>query len=250
MSDFNRGLSGPAVIPADMSVDLGLRAFMLGIYNKMSLGLVLSAALAWLTSSYAPVRDLLYQVVQTPRGAALEPTLLGIILSLSPIAVLLIGQFAVKQSPRSSGIVYWLTVCLFGASLGFIGLIYTQMSIFTTFLITATAFGSLSLAGYTTKRDISGWGGFLIMGVVGLIIASVVSMFMPSGPLFFAINVLGVLIFAGLTAYDTQRLKLTYHQLGGDASKLSIATNYGALSLYLDFLNMFLFLLRLFGSRR
>ena len=164
--------------------------------------------------------------------------------------MLLIGQFAVKQSPRSSGIVYWLTVCLFGASLGLIGLIYTQMSIFTTFLITAVAFGSLSLAGYTTKRDISGWGGFLIMGVVGIIVASVVNMFMQSGVLYFAINVIGVLIFAGLTAYDTQRLKLTYHQLGGNEAALGVATNYGALSLYLDFLNMFLFLLRLFGSRR
>jgi FtsH-binding integral membrane protein len=249
MSDFNRGY--PRTAPAgaaDMAVDAGLRAFMLGVYNKMALGLLLSAALAFVTSQVAPVRDLLFRV--TPSGTLAGFTLLGMIVAFSPLAVLLIGRMAVRQTPRSSGIVYWAVVALFGASLGDIALIYRVDSIFATFLITATAFGGLSLIGYTTKKDLSGFGSFLIMGVIGLVIASVVNIFLHSGALAFAVNVLGVLIFAGLTAFDTQRLKMTYYQLGGDQAALGVATNYGALSLYLDFLNMFMFLLQLFGGRR
>jgi len=141
-------------------------------------------------------------------------------------------------------------VALFGASLGDLTFIYTGASIFLTFLITAAAFGSLSLLGYTTKRDLTGLGSFLMMGLVGLIIAMVVSLFVASSALYFVINVLGVLIFAGLIAFNTQRLKMTYYQLGGDQAAMSVATNYGALSLYLDFLNLFLFMLRLVGGRR
>jgi FtsH-binding integral membrane protein len=249
MSDFNRGFPRAASAgTADMAVDTGLRAFMLGVYNKMALGLLLSAALAYVTSQVAPVRDLLFRV--TEDGTLVGFTLLGMIVALSPIAVLLVGQFAVRQTPRSSGIVYWLVVALFGASLGDIALIYRLDSIFETFLITATAFGGLSLIGYTTKKDLTGFGSFLIMGLFGLVIASVVNMFLHSGALDFAVSVLGVLIFAGLTAFDTQRLKMTYYQLGGDQAAMGVATNYGALSLYLDFLNLFLFLLRIFGGRR
>jgi hypothetical protein len=250
MSDFNRGISRPAPIVADMGVDAGLRAFMLGVYNKMGLGLLLTAALAWLTSAYPPVRDLFYQMVSTPRGEMVTPTMLGWIVMIAPLPVMLFGQFAVKQSPRSSGIIYWTVVALFGASLGIWGLLYTAQSIFMTFLVTASAFGGLSLIGYTTKRDLTGLGSFMMMGLFGLIIASVVSFFVHASILYFLINVLGVFIFAGLIAFQTQRLKLTYYQLGGDASAMAVATNYGALTLYLDFLNLFLFLLRLMGGRR
>jgi FtsH-binding integral membrane protein len=249
MSDFNRDYPRPATAgPADMAVDAGLRAFMLGVYNKVGLGLLISAALAYVTSSVAPVRDLLFVV--NADGRLVGMTILGMIVAFSPLAVLLIGRLAFKQSPRSSGIVYWLVVALFGASLGDIALLYQVDSIFTTFLITAAAFGGLSLVGYTTKRDLTGMGSFLIMGVWGLILASLVNMFLHSGTMGFVISALGVMIFAGLIAYDTQRLKMTYYQLGGDQAAMGVATNYGALSLYLDFLNLFLFLLRLMGGRR
>jgi uncharacterized protein len=251
MSDFNRDYPRPAPAgAADMAVDAGLRAFMLGVYNKVGLGLLISAALAYVTSSVPAVRDLMFQQVMTPRGLAETYTLLGLIVAIAPLPVLLLGRFAFKQSPRSSGIVYWSVTVLFGASLGVLALLYTGASIFMTFLITAASFGALSLIGYTTKRDLTGFGSFLIVGLFGLIIASIVNMFLLSSALYFAINVIGVLIFAGLIAFDTQRLKLTYYQLGGDQAAMGVATNSGALSLYLDFLNLFLFLLRLMGARR
>jgi FtsH-binding integral membrane protein len=249
MSDFNRGSarSVPADRAADMSVDAGLRSFMLGVYNKMALGLVLSAALAWVTSSYPPVRDMMFTVANGRVGYSL----LGMVVAFAPLVVLLFSGFAIKnQSPRTASITYWTVVSLIGASLGVLALLYTGASIASTFLITATAFGGLSLFGYATKRDLSGFGSFLIMGVIGLVIAGLVNMFLQSSMMQFIISVLGVLIFAGLTAYDTQRLKMTYYQLGGDTSAMGVATSYGALSLYLDFINMFQFLLMLFGNRR
>jgi uncharacterized protein len=249
MSDFNRGYPRAASAgTADMAVDAGLRAFMLGVYNKVALGLLLSAALAFLTSQYPPVRDLMFRV--TPDGHAAGLSLIGLIVGIAPLPVLLIGRMAFRQSPRSTGVVYWSVVALFGASLGLWALVYTATSIFATFLVTATAFGGLSLFGYTTKRDLTGFGSFLIVGLIGLVVASLVNIFLHSGPVAFAINVVGVLIFAGLIAFDTQRLKITYYQLGGDQAAMGVATNYGALSLYLDFLNLFMFLLRLFGGRR
>jgi len=248
MSDLNRGYA--RTIPADradMSVDVGLRSFMLGVYNKVALGLVLSAALAYLTGQFPPVRDLLY--VQTSRGWGM--TLPGMIIAYAPLAVVLFGMFGMRNaSPRSSGIYYWTLVSLLGAGLGGITLVYTGTSIATTFLITATAFGGLSLVGYTTKKDLTAMGSFLIVGLIGLIVASLVNVFLHSAMMDFIISIVGVGIFAGLIAYDTQRLKMTYYELGGDQTAMGVATNYGALSLYLDFLNLFMFLLRLFGDRR
>ena len=128
--------------------------------------------------------------------------------------------------------------------------VYTGASIFSTFLITAAAFGALSLVGYTTKKDLTAFGSFLIVGLVGLVIASIVNMFLNNGAMGFIISVLGVLIFAGLIAYDTQRLKMSYYQMGGDQAAMGVATSYGALSLYLNFINLFQFLLSIFGDRR
>ena len=250
MSDFNRGYA--RTVPADradMSVDAGLRAFMLGVYNKVALGLVLSAALAFLTGQFPPVRDLMYTV--TPDGRLAGMTVLGMIVAFAPLAVMLFGMFALRNaSPRSSGMLYWTIVALIGAGMGVLTLVYTGASIASTFLITAAAFGALSLWGYTTKKDLTGFGSFLIVGLFGLIIASVVNMFLQNGTMQFIISVLGVLIFAGLIAYDTQRLKMTYYQLGGDQAAMGVATNYGALSLYINFINLFQFLLQLFGDRR
>ncbi|MCR5873762.1 Bax inhibitor-1/YccA family protein [Phenylobacterium sp. J426] len=250
MSDFNRGYARS--IPADradMSVDAGLRSFMLGVYNKVALGLVVSAALAYLTGQFAPVRDLLYVV--TPDGRLAGMTMLGMIIGFAPLAVMLFGMFALRNaSPRSSGIFYWTIVALIGAGLGVWTLLYTGASIATTFLITATAFGGLSLFGYTTKKDLTGFGSFLIVGLIGLVIASIVNIFLRSDMMQFMISVLGVFIFAGLIAYDTQRLKMTYYELGGNQAAMGVATNYGALSLYINFINLFQFLLQFFGQRR
>jgi len=249
MSDFNRGYTRSIPVDrADMSVDAGLRSFMLGVYNKMALGLVLSAGLAWLTADFEPVRQLLY--VTTPEGRLAGFTLFGTIIRFAPLAVLLGAMFMRNPSPRSSGIVYWSVVTAIGAGLGVWLLAYTGSSVALTFLITATAFGGLSLFGYTTKKDLSGFGSFLIMGLWGLIIASLVGLFWHPPGFSFIISALGVLIFSGLVAYDTQRLKMTYYELGGDQGSMAVATNYGALSLYINFINLFQFLLQFLGNRR
>ncbi|MDP2763377.1 MAG: Bax inhibitor-1/YccA family protein [Brevundimonas sp.] len=251
MSDFRNGYSIPAT--TDMSADAGLRSFMLGVYNKVALGLLVSAALAWVTGSYEPVRDLLFSTAVFPDGVTrlTGMTMLGMIVAFSPL-VLLLGSNFVMKNPTAGGAsaLYWLIVALIGASMGTIVLVYTGASVIQTFLITSAAFGALSLFGYTTKKDLTGIGSFLIMGVIGLVIAMVVNMFLQSGMMQMIISIAGVLIFAGLTAYDTQRLKMTYYALGGNQTAMSVATSYGALSLYISFINMFQFLLMLFGGRR
>ena len=248
MNKFNPTLSQRPAARPDMAVDAGLRAFMLGVYNKMGLGLVVSAGLAWATASVGPVRDALFIVSD---GRLTGYTLLGTVLAFAPLVVLLGSAFLVRSaSPRTASLLYWTVVALIGASLGAVALRYTGQSLASTFLITAAAFGALSLYGYTTKRDLTGLGSFLIMGVVGLLIASLVNLFFQSSMLMLAISGIGVLIFAGLTAYDTQRLKMTYHQLGGDRAAMGSATSFGALSLYLDFINLFQFLLVFLGQRR
>ncbi|WP_411288103.1 Bax inhibitor-1/YccA family protein [Phenylobacterium sp.] len=249
MSDLNRDYS--RAIPtdrADMSVDAGLRSFMLGVYNKVALGLVVSAGLAYLTGQFGPVQALLYNVID---GRLVGFKALGYVVAFGPLAVMMFGMFGMKNAtPRTSGIFYWTIVALIGASLGAITLVYTGASIASTFLITAAAFGALSLFGYSTKRDLTGFGSFLMVGLIGLILASVVNIFLQNSMLNFMVSVLGVFIFAGLIAYDTQRLKTQYYQLGGDQAAMGVATNYGALSLYINFINLFQILLSLFGNRR
>jgi len=249
MSDFYGGSPrlGAQARP-DMAVDAGLRSFMLGVYNKMALGLLVSAALAFLTSAYPPARDLFYVVDD---GHLVGFTVLGTLIRFAPIVVLLGAMFMSRAvTPAGSGFVYWAVVSTIGAGLGVWLLAYTQTSVFTAFLVTAIAFGGLSLVGYTTKRDLTGFGSFLIMGLIGIIAASLVNLFLHLAMLSFIINVLGVLIFAGLTAYDTQKLKMQYYAMGGNQAAMSVATNFGALNLYLDFINLFQLLLSLFGSRR
>jgi FtsH-binding integral membrane protein len=245
MSDFDRTYTRTAPVGrADMAVDAGLRSFMLGVYNKVALGLVLSGALAYLTSG--PLRDVFF--TQTARGVGY--TLPGMIVAFAPLVILLGAGFMLRNpSPRSAGILYWTIVSLIGASLGVVLLRYTGESVATTFFVTAAAFGALSLFGYTTKKDLTGFGSFLLVGLIGLIIASIVSMFFPNPMLVFAINAAGVLIFAGLIAYDTQRLKMTYYHLGGNQAAMGVATSFGALSLYLNFINLFQFLLAFMGNR-
>jgi len=248
MSDFDRGLARPGIVAApDMAVDAGLRAFMLGVYNKVALGLVVSAILAYVTGTVPAVQALLFQV----DGANhIGYTVLGMVVAFAPLAILLFQGFARRQTAVGAAITYWTIVSLIGASLGMVFIIYSGVGIFQTFLVTAAAFGGLSLVGYTTKRDLSGMRSFLIMGVWGLIFAMLASLFFHSGMFAFIINLLGVGIFAGLIAADTQRLKLMYYQVGGDQAAASVATSYGALSLYLDFVNLFRFLLFFMGGRR
>jgi len=251
MNDFDRSSVRSIPAAADMSVDAGLRSFMLGVYNKLGLGLVWSAMLAFLTGTFEPVTNLLFRQVMTDHGVRVGYTLLGNIVAFAPLAVLLIAGFSGRgRTVRGASALYWTIVTLMGASLGIVALAYTGTSIFSTFLITAAAFGGLSLVGYTTKKDLTGLGSFMIMGLIGILIASIVNMFLHSGAMAFIINVGGVLVFAGLTAYDTQKLKLGYYSLKGDDNAMGVMTSYGALNLYLDFINMFMFLLQLFGGRR
>jgi uncharacterized protein len=251
MSDFNRGFYRPAPAQADMSVDAGLRAFMLGVYNKVALGLVVSGVLSWITS-HEPVRDYLFRVVETPRGLGIGYTPLGMALAFAPLVVILGSRFLMRTAtPQNSGALYWTIVSLIGASMGVLLLAYTGQSVATTFFVTAAAFGGLSLFGYTTKKDLSGMRSFFIMGMWGIIIAAIANFaLLHSSMVAFTISVVGVLIFAGLIAWDTQRLKMTYYQVGGDQAAMGVATNYGALSLYLDFINLFQFLLSFMGNRR
>ena len=177
MSDFNRGFTSPVSARADMAVDAGLRAFMLGVYNKLALGLILSAALAYVTADIPAVRDQIYVV--DADGRLMGFTLLGTVLRFAPLVVMLVGMFGMRNvTPRSSGVFYWTIVALIGAGLGVWMLAYTGVSVASTFLITAAAFGTLSLVGYTTKKDLTGFGNFLIMGLFGIIIAMLANMFL------------------------------------------------------------------------
>jgi FtsH-binding integral membrane protein len=172
------------------------------------------------------------------------------VVAFAPLAILLFQAFARRSSPQTAAFTYWAIVSLIGASMGMLFIVYSGVSIFQTFLVTAAAFGGLSLVGYTTKRDLTAMGSFLVMGLFGLIFAMLASLFFHSPALVLAINLIGVLIFAGLIAWDTQRLKMAYYQMGGDTAAMSAATSWGALSLYLDFINLFRFLLYFMGGSR
>ncbi|HPF47414.1 MAG TPA: Bax inhibitor-1/YccA family protein [Emcibacteraceae bacterium] len=235
-----------SVSPAQKAeIDEGLRAYMLTVYNYMASALALTGLAAYVTANTPALLNLFYSV----QGGMLAPTMLGYIVMFSPLAFVLALSFGVNRMQASTmQMVFWGFSVVMGLSLSNILLMYTGASVAKTFFVTAAAFGSLSLYGYTTKKNLSGFGSFLIMGLFGLIIASVVNMFMQSTMMEFVISVIGVLIFAGLTAYDTQRIKLMY--LESDHSEIaSKKAIMGALSLYLDFINMFLYLLRFMGNR-
>jgi len=233
----------PAGIGAqDVAYDAGLRSYMLSVYNYMASGVLLTGIVALLFSmggANSPAAQLF-----TNGG------ILKWVVMLAPLGLVFWLSFGIQRmSDTTAKLVYWAYAVLMGLSLSTIFLVYTGSSIAATFFATAGAFAGLSLFGYTTKKDLSAFGTFLIMGVVGLIIAMVVNVFLKSTGLDLAISFLGVLIFAGLTAWDTQRLKASYAQLRGTefAGKMVVM---GALQLYLDFINMFLFLLRFMGNSR
>jgi len=248
MSDFRNGFTNVAPAAADMSVDAGLRSFMLGVYNKLALGLLVAGGLAYVTGNVPAVQQLFFAQAADGR---IGLTLLGMVVQFLPL-VLLFGSMFFMKNPTARGVnmLYWAVVASIGAGLGILFLRYTGGSLASTFLVTAAAFGGLSLVGYTTKKDLTGMGTFLIMGVIGLVIASIVNMFLQSGTFYLIISGLGVLIFAGLIAYDTQRLKMTYYALGGDQQAMGVATGFGALSLFINFVNLFQFLLAFMGGNR
>ena len=227
-------------------IDEGLRAYMLRVYNYMASGLALTGAVAFTAANTPTILNLLYAV--GPDGVA-RPTLLAWLAMLSPLAFVLVLSFGIHKLKASTAqALFWVFAGVMGLSLAHIFLVSTGASIARVFFITAGTFGAMSLYGYTTKRDLTGWGSFLFMGLIGVIIASVVNMFIGWAALQFAISVIGVLVFVGLTAYDTQRIKNEYHEADTAeiAGKKAIM---GALRLYLNFINMFLLLLHLFGAR-
>jgi FtsH-binding integral membrane protein len=230
------------------SYDVGLRQFMLGVYNYMTGALVLTGLVAWFAANSTPVMSMLY-VMNGDMIAGMKP--LGWVVAFAPLAVALGFGFAIERiSTSTAQLIFWGFAALMGLSLASLFFVYTGGSITRVFFITAIVFGSMSLYGYTTKRDLTSMGSFLIMGVWGILIASLVNMFLQSSALYWTVSVLGVLIFTGLIAYDTQRLKAIYYQVAGSAEAASKASIMGALSLYLDFINLFIMLLRFLGERR
>ena len=231
-------------------VDQGLRSYMLKVYNYMGIGLVVTGLVAWFTYSSAFVEQNGRIIGVTAFGDAIYNSPLKWVVMLAPLAFVLVLSFGInKLSPVAAQALFWVFAAVMGLSLSSIFAVYTGGSIAKVFFISAAMFGGMSLYGYTTKRDLTQIGSFLIMGLWGLIIASIVNVFWPSGPLGFAISIVGVVVFLGLTAWDTQKIKESYSVSFG-ADVLAKGAIMGALNLYLDFLNLFLMLLRLFGNQR
>ena len=247
--EFNRQNTNVKSSVADSHViDQGLRSYMLKVYNYMGSALLVTGIVALLTFKFAVLS--LSPLQFTPLGNSLYSSGLAWVVMLAPLGVVLYMSFGIaKMSASKAQTVFWIFAALMGISLSSIFVIYTETSITRVFFITAGTFGAMSIYGYTTKRDLTKFGSFLMMGLIGIIIASIVNIFMKSGMMYFVISVLGVLIFVGLTAYDTQKIKNMY--LASDGSEMSgKKAVMGALTLYLDFINLFIMLLRLFGQRR
>ena len=233
------------------ALDAGLRAYMLRVYNWMASGLVLTGLIAF-AISHTALMSLFYQPIQTPAGVMLHPTILAYAAIFAPLAFVLVLSFGVnKLSTTAAQTLFWVFCATMGASLTNIFMVYTETSIAEVFFITVSMFAATSLYGYVTGRDLTSWGSFFFMGLIGIIVAMLVNIFLHSPAVAFAISILGVFIFLGLTAYDTQRIKTGYLQLGSaygaaTAGKRSV---YDALQLYLNFINLFLFMLQIFGQR-
>ena len=221
-------------------IDAGLRAHMNKVYGLMSVAMLITAGVAWAVGTNDAMLTAIYT---TP--------LKWVVMFLPLVMVFAFGAMIGRLSVAAAQLFFYAYAAAVGLSLAYIFAVFTGTSIATTFLVTAIAFGGLSLYGYTTKRDLSGFGTFLVMGLIGLLVAMVVNIFLASSALAFTISVVGVLIFAGLTAWDTQKIKTTYvaHAAQGDQEWLGKAAIMGALNLYLDFINMFMFLLQFLGNR-
>jgi FtsH-binding integral membrane protein len=249
--DFNTFGRG-GVIADQASFDVGLRQHMIRVYNYMASGLALSGIVAFLIYNFEPVRNLFFVMGMTPGGHIIPVSMniLGWVAIFAPLGLLLLMGFrAATMSVGAIQGVYWAVTALMGVSLSLLLFRYTGASVARTFFVTAAAFGGLSLYGYTTKTDLSAFGKFLFMGLIGIILAGLVNMIWPSGTMTFVISVAGVLIFSGLIAYDTQTIKEQYSEAYGTAAAEKMAI-FGALSLYLDFVNLFQFLMSFMGQSR
>ena len=246
--DFNQRSFTKTVDQA--AIDEGLRAYMLKVYNYMTTGLVLTGFIAYFFGKASVEAYVPGGVILTPVGNMLFNSGLSFVIMLAPLGfVFYLSARINKMSTASAQITFWLFASIMGLSLASIFVQFTHSSIARVFFITAGTFGAMSLYGYTTKRDLTKLGGFLFMGLIGVIIASIVNIFFQSGLMAFVISVIGVLVFVGLTAYDTQNIKNMYY--GGDSEEIgSKKALMGALKLYLDFINLFILLLQLFGQRR
>jgi FtsH-binding integral membrane protein len=253
MSDFDRNYGTLRGVGTDRAVayDMGLRAHMIRVYNYMAGGVALTGVVAWFTYQMAVVTGASGAITGlTPFGQALFGSPLKWVLVLAPLGLVFFLSFRIGRMQASTArLLFFVYAGLLGLSLATIFMVYTQASITRVFFISAAAFGALSLYGYTTSRSLNAMGSFLIMGLFGLIIASLVNIFLKSSGLDWALSVIGVLIFAGLTAWDTQKIK-EYYDAQDDGTIAGRKAIMGALSLYLDFINMFMMLLRLFGDRR
>jgi uncharacterized protein len=228
----------------DAHVDVGLRQYMLGVYNHMTIGLAITGLVA-LGASWAAFQN----GQLTGFGQAIYVSPLKWVIMLAPLGIIfLFGAKINSMAASTAQVVFWVFAALMGLSLSSIFLVYTGASVTRVFFITAGMFAGMSLFGYTTKKDLTGMGSFLFMGLIGILIASVVNIFLGSTMLQFIISVVGVLVFAGLTAYDTQKIKNSYWE-GDDGETQAKKSIFGALQLYLDFILMFQMLLSLFGSR-
>ena len=232
-------------------IDEGLRAYMLKVYNYMTIGLMLTGFIAYFFGKASIVTNEMGQIIGvTQIGALLFGSPLKWVVMLAPLGfVFYLSARISKMSVSSAQITFWLFASIMGLSLASVFIEFTQTSITRVFFITAGTFGAMSLYGYTTKRDLTKFGSFLMMGLIGIIIASLVNIFMQSTMMYFIISILGVLIFVGLTAYDTQKIKNMY-QSSDTGELMGKKAVMGALTLYLDFINLFIMLLRLFGQRR
>ncbi len=251
MSDYDRNLAARGGF-ADRAtaIDAGLRAYMIRVYNYMAAGVALTGVVAWLTYSAAVQTNAAGQLVLTSFGRAIYGGPLTIVLFLGTLGIVFFMSFRINRLQPSTALgLFMLYAGLLGLMLSSVFLAYTGASITRTFFISAASFGALSLYGYTTQRDLAPIGSFLIMGLFGLILAVIVNIFLKSSGLEFAISAIGVLIFAGLTAWDTQRIKEMY-SVSDDGTITGRKAVMGALALYLDFINLFLFLLRFMGDRR
>jgi len=248
--EFNKQSTSVRSSASEAVIDQGLRAYMLKVYNYMASGVLLTGLVALAFFKMAVVSDGGQIIGLTNFGNTIYASGLKWVIMLAPLAVVFYMSFGIaKMSASKAQSTFWIFAALMGASLSSIFLIYTGASITRVFFITAGTFGAMSIYGYTTKKDLTKLGSFLMMGLFGIIIASIVNIFMKSSMMYFVISIIGVLVFVGLTAYDTQKIKNMY--LASDSGELiGKKAVMGALTLYLDFINLFIMLLRLFGQRR
>ena len=244
MIDYSKAFSAQKAT----SFDQGLRDYMLKVYNIMAMGLVVTGVFASAVLMFPPLTEMMFRI--TPNGMLAGYTGFGTFIAFAPIGIALyFFMGSATMDIQKSQTLFWIYAAMTGMSLSSLGLVYTGASLAKTFFICSGTFAGMSIYGYSTKRDLTSFGSFMVMGLIGLILTSVVNIFMQSPAIYFATSILGVGIFMGLIAWNTQRIKSTYYAVGGGelGQRMAIVS---AFSLYLDFINLFLYMVRFFGVRR